>query len=258
MTAQVESIVQMGGIHASRTIGAGRPGDGGGQQAVETRHHERNGISRRAVGHVNTSQFTKLGVLATIVIVVAVSAAQLINYAFFSHRIPALDPASDGGVSGAAGNIALAAAAVSAWVLAAHMRPARLAAVVLAALLTFLAVDDVVRLHDRIPHWLAFYLPVLAAVFICLAAVARGHRGAGPAVVDRLIGAGLLLLLCSFSLHVLGRRLLLDLGLSDTAGLAYQTKAAVKHGTEVAGWLLITLGLLRLGSPATRHPDPVM
>jgi hypothetical protein len=214
-----------------------------------------------------TSRFTRLGVLVTIVIVLCGSAAQLVNYGFLDQRIRALDPGSDRGVFGFLADVALVAAAVSAWVLAARVRSARPVAVVLAVLLTFLAVDDVVRLHDHIPHWLAFYLPVLAAVFICLAALTRGHPGrfrsradpgGGRAAVARLIGVGLLLLLCSFLLHVFGRRLLLDLGLSDTTGLAYQTKAAVKHGTEVAGWLLIALGLLRLGSHLTRHPDPVM
>ena len=75
--------------------------------------------------------------------------------------------------------------------------------------------------------------------------------------MDRLIGAGLLLLVFSFMLHVFGRRLLLDLGLSDTTGLAYQTKAALKHATEAAGWFLIALGLLRLGTTPTRHPDAI-
>jgi hypothetical protein len=254
----MKSIVRMDGIHVSRIVGAGRPRDDGGQQAADIRHHDDCRISRRAAAHVGMSRFTKLGILATIVIVVAVSAAQLINYGFFDQRIPALDPASDGGVFGWVGDIALAAAAVSAWVLAARMRSARPVAVVLAALLTFLAVDDVVRLHDHIPHWLAFYLPVLAAAFVCLVAVARGSRGQGPVVLDRLIGTGVVLLVFSFLLHLFGRRLLLELGLSDTAGLAYQTKAAVKHGTEVVGWLLIALGLLRLGTPVTRHPHPVV
>jgi hypothetical protein len=34
-------------------------------------------------------------------------------------------------------------------------------------------------------------------------------------------------------------------------------KAVVKHGTEVAGYLLVALGLLRLGLPRRRHPDAV-
>ena len=100
-----------------------------------------------------------------------------------------------------------------------------------------------------------FLLPVLAAVFVCLAVLARADPGAGRAVADPVIGAGLLLLLCSFLLHVFGRRLLLDLGFSDSAGLAYQVKAAVKHGTEVAGWFLIALGLLRLRSGPGRRRE---
>lgn len=254
---QMESIVRVDDTHSSRIVSVDRPRDGSGRHATETRHHDESGFSRRAASYVGTSRFTKLGILATIVIVVAGSAAQLINYEFFHQRLPALDPGSDGGVSGAVGDIALAAAAVSAWVLAARVRSARPVAVALGGLLTFLAADKVARLHDHIPHWLAFYLPVLAAALICLVAVARGHRGRGPAGMDRLIGAGLLLLVFSFMLHVFGRRLLLDLGLSDTTGLAYQTKAALKHATEAAGWFLIALGLLRLGTTPTRHPDAI-
>jgi hypothetical protein len=214
-----------------------------------------SGISSRTARDTGTGRFTKLGILVTIVIVLTVSAAQLINYGFFGQRIPALDPGSDGGVFGVIGDIAIAAAAISAWILAARARSARSVTAVLAGLLTFLTADNVMRLHDHIPHWLAFYVPVLAAAFICLVIIARGrsgspwfrvHRGEDRAVVDRLIGAGLLLLIFSFLLHVFGKRLLLDLGLSDTTGLAYQTKAAVKHATEVAGWLLIAFGLLRL------------
>jgi hypothetical protein len=225
-----------------------------------------SGISSHTAGDVGTDRFTKLGVLVTIFVVLPGSAAQLINYGFFHQEVPALDPGSDAGVFGAIDDIALAAAAVSAWVLAARVRPARPVAATLAMLLTFLATDKVVRLHDHIPHWLAFYLPVLAASFLCLMAVARGSsgrpqfrvdHGAGRAAVDRLIGVGLLLLAFSFLLHLLGVRLLVVLGVSDTTGLAYEIKAVVKHGTEVAGWLLIAIGLLRLNLSRGRHPSAV-
>ena len=186
----------------------------------------------------------KLGILATIVVVLAASAAELINYGFLGERVAALDPGSDDGVFGTAVDIALAAAAVSAWVFAARSRAARPVAAVLAGLLTFLVADQVTGLHNHIPHWLAFYLPVLVASFICLVAVARGLSGGS---LFRLIGVGLLLLAFSFFLHVFGPRLLQDLGLSDTTGWAYQIKAAIKHGTEVAGWSLIALGLYGLG-----------
>jgi hypothetical protein len=225
-----------------------------------------SGISRRTVSDVGTSRFIKSGILLTIAIVLAVSAAQLINYGFFDQRISVLDSESDGGVFGVLGDIALATAAASASVLAVRVRSARLVAAALAGLLTFLAADKVTRLHDHIPHWLAFYLPVLFASFICLAAVGRGPSGhpkfrvdrrAGRAVMDRLIRVGLLLLAFSFLLHVFGERLLLGLGVSDTTGLTYQIKVVVKHGTEVAGWLMIALGLLRLGLPRRAHPDAV-
>jgi len=201
-----------------------------------------SGVSSRTAGDVGTDRFTRLGIGVTIVVVLAGAVAQLISYRFFGQRIQALDARSDGGVVGAIGDVALAAAAVAAWILAARVRSARLVPVVLAVLLTFLAADKVVGLHDDIPHWLAFYLPVLLATFICLVAVGRG-----PAGMDRLIGTGLALLAFSFLLHLFGERLLLGLGAGNTTGLAYELKAVVKHGTEVAGYLLIALGLFRLG-----------
>ena len=131
------------------------------------------GISSYAADDVGTDRFTKVGVLATILIVLAGSAAQLINYGFFDQRIGALGSGSDGGVFGAVGDIAVAAAAVSAWLVAARVRSARPVAAVLAGLLTFLAVDQAVGLHDHIPHWLAF-LPARAP------RVVRMPRGGSP------------------------------------------------------------------------------
>jgi hypothetical protein len=196
-----------------------------------------------SVVQVSDIHARKLGILATAVVVLAASAAQFINYGFLGERIAALDPGSYFGVFGTAIDIALLATAVSAWVLAARSRAARSVAAVLAGLLTFLAADQATGLHNHIPHWLAFYLPVLAASFICLVTVARGLSGGS---LSPLIGVGLVLLALSFFLNVFGPRLLLDLGLSDTTGWADQVKAAIKHGTAVAGWSLIALGLYGL------------
>jgi hypothetical protein len=213
------------------------------------------GIPSRTAGDVDANRFMKSGILVIIVVVLAGSAAQLIDYGFFGLRIGPLNSATNGGIFGAVGDIALAAAACSAWVLTARVRSARSVAAALAVLLTFLAVDEATRLHYHVPYWLAFYLPVLAATFICLVAAARGHAGYprsrvdpgnGRAVTDRLIGIGLLLLTLSFLMHLSGDRLLLEFGAADYAGWAYQIKAVVKHGAEVAGSLLIVLGLLRL------------
>src|SRR5215471_3373855 len=212
------------------------------------------GMGGRTAGNAGADRFTRLGIIVTVLVVVAGAAAQLIDYAFFGQRIRALDSASGGGVFGVIGDFAVAAAAVSAWLLAVRVRPARWVAA-LAALLTFLAADRVTGLHEHISHWLAFYLPVLLASFMGLAAVARGpsgrlrfgfYRGIRRPVAARLIGVGLALLAFSFLLHVAGQRLMLELGV-NSEGLAYQIKVVAKHGAEVAGWLLITLGLLRSG-----------
>jgi hypothetical protein len=171
-------------------------------------------------------------------VVLAGTAAQLIGYELFHGRVPALNSASDGGLFGLVGDISIATATVAAWIVLVRVRPVRVAMVVLPPLLTFLTVDKVVRLHDHIPHWLVFYLPVLAATFVAAAAVARGLS---PRCV-RLAATGLALLIGSFALHQYGEWLLYHLGGSDT-GWLFQVKAVVKHGLEVAGWLLIALGL---------------
>jgi hypothetical protein len=217
--------------------------------------------SGRAPTAVRTDRLTKAGLAATILIVFAASAAELINHGF-DLKIQMLDSGSDGGVSGVLVDIAIATAAASAWLVTARMRSARPVAAILAVLLTFLAVDQVLALHNHIPHWLAFYLPLLLASFACLVALARGipwlrragaGQGAGSAVIERLIGSGLALLVVSFLLHLFGEHLMASLGLSNPAGWAYQVKLVIKHGTEVAGWLLIALGLFRLGLPGRRH-----
>jgi hypothetical protein len=213
-----------------------------------------SGMPSPTARDAGTNWFTKPGIIATTVVVLAGSAAQLVDYGFFGQRIGMLDSAADGGIFGAVGDISLAAAAGSAWVLAARARPPRSVVAALALLLTFLAVDGVTRLHEHVPHWLAFYLPVLAAALLCLAAVARGlswhprfrvDRSQYGISTDHLIGIGLVLLAFSFLVHVFGDRLLVELGAASN-GWAYQVKAVAKHGTEVAGWLLTALGLLRL------------
>jgi hypothetical protein len=212
----------------------------------------------RAPSGTKADRFTRIGVVATILIALATSAAGLIDHGL-DLNVPVLDSASDGGVFGALVDVAVGAAAASAWLVVARARSARSVATVLAVLLTFLAVDQVSGLHNHVPHWLAFYLPLLLASFVCLVAIARGlpglprvrtGQGAADAVVERLVGVGLVVLVFSFFLHLFGERLLAGLDVASPAGWAYQVKAVVKHGTEAAGWLLIALGLLRLGLPS--------
>jgi hypothetical protein len=184
-----------------------------------------------------TGRALHIAVGISVAVVIAGSAAQLVDHGFHLG-IRALDSSRDGGAFGIVGDLASLSAAGAAWLVLARERPVRPDVVALPPLLTFVAVDKVTRLHDHVPHYLVFYAPVLLAALACLALATR--RAKGPA--RRLLGVGLMLLAGSFALHLGGERLLQALALDGT-GWPGQIKAVVKHGLEVEGWFLVTLGL---------------
>jgi hypothetical protein len=189
-----------------------------------------------------------VGVVAVVVIVLAAAAGHLVDYYAFELRLRRLDLATDASAFELVGTCALIGAATAAWVLLAGERRRTSPLVALPPLLTFLAADDILRLHDDIAHWQLLYVPVLIATFAALVAVARilPRQGMG------LIGAALGLLTVSYLLHRYGEYLVDALGISRT-GVLYQAKVIVKHCSEGAGWLLIALALL-LGAGARRPP----
>jgi hypothetical protein len=180
----------------------------------------------------------RVGVLAIILVVAAGTVAQLVDFGIYHLRIAALNSASDGGVFGVVGDLSLGAAALVAWMVLLRAQNRGATTIVLPPLLTFLAVDKVLHLHDRIPHWLVLYLPLLAATFVVLASVARVM----PVRSRRLVGTALVLLAVSFIVHQYGERLLLAHS-APVNGWAFQMKAVIKHGAEVGGWLMAALGL---------------
>jgi hypothetical protein len=123
----------------------------------------------------------------------------------------------------------------------------------LAPLLTFLAVDKALRLHDHVPHWLVLYLPLLAGAFLLLLEV--GRRTTLRA--RRLIVVALALLAVSLLVHQYGGDVLVLLHASPT-GWLYQFKGVTKHGAELAGWLLVGLGLVVgcVSAEAKATPSP--
>jgi hypothetical protein len=195
-------------------------------------------LSGHSASSAGTGRLIAIGISATTGIVLAGTAAQLIGYGVFHGRVPALNSASDGGLFGLVGNISIAAATLAAWIVLLHIRPRTIAMVALPLLLSFLTIDKISRLHDRIPGWLVFYLPVLAATFVVTAAVARRLS---PRCF-RLTAIALALLVGSFLLHEYGEWLLFRVG-GSTTGWMFQVKAVVKHGLEVAGWFFVALGL---------------
>jgi len=178
------------------------------------------------------------GLTAILILVLAGAAAQLADYGFGLGPGP-LDSSADGGVFGVVGDLALASAALAAWATLGRARARTHVVSVLAVLLTFLAVDKALSMHDQIPHWPAYYAPVIVAALVALVAVAGDLSRRSL----RLMAAGLLLLGAAFVLHFTGETLLDKLHASHS-GWAAEVKAVVKHGAELAGWLIVALALM--------------
>ncbi|HET7073133.1 MAG TPA: hypothetical protein VFI55_03505 [Mycobacterium sp.] len=178
------------------------------------------------------------GIAATGAVVLAGTAAQLIDYGFLDGRVAALDSATDGGIFGVVGDVSLALATAAAWTVLIRMRPVTAATVALPPILTFLTIDKAFRFHDHIPHWIVFYLPLLAAVFVAAVSIARRLSSR----CFRVIAIALAMLAGAFLINRSGDWILREVGGWDN-GWMWQVKAVVKHGLEVAGWLLMALGL---------------
>jgi hypothetical protein len=189
-------------------------------------------------GNAKTRRLVVAGTVATTAAVLAGAAGQLIGYGVFEGKVAALDSSTDGGVFGVIGDVSLIGAAGAAWTLFARTRPVTMSTAVLPPLLTFLAVDKVIRLHDHIHGWLTIYLPVLGGTLVSVVIIARrsSPRSARLAVI------ALTLLTASFLIHLFGEQAIELVAAPD--GWAYQFKGITKHGAEVAGWLLLALGFV--------------
>jgi hypothetical protein len=178
------------------------------------------------------------GIAATGAVVLAGTATQLIAYGLLGDRVALLDAGQDGGIFGVVGDVSLVLAAAAAWIVLIRMRPVTAATVALPPLLTFLAIDKTFRFHDHIPHWVVYYLPVLAGAFVAAAAIARRLS---PRCF-RVIAIALAMLAGAFLINRTGDWILRVTGGYDY-GWWWQVKGLVKHGLELAGWLLVALGL---------------
>ena len=176
------------------------------------------------------------GVALATALVLAGAAAQLADYGL-GLDAPALDSSTDGGAFGLLGNVALASAALAALLLA-RIRPRSELTVALSVLLLFLALDKALRVHDHLPGWPVYYLPVLFSTVALLVQVGQRLPRPGPG----LMAAAVLLLAGALILHFAGEAILHAVGVGRE-GWGAQLKAAVKHGAEVEGWLLVALAL---------------
>ena len=127
--------------------------------------------------------------------------------------------------------------------------------IVLAALIAYLSLDDVLSLHERfaltvgkrafedilrpefiVRMWVLFYAPLVAVVAVLLFRMTRDRRPA-----DGLVRLGLLLLALAVAFEVagFGTTLLVDRSTTWPDSI----EVALEEGAELGGWILIAAGL---------------
>jgi hypothetical protein len=112
------------------------------------------------------------------------------------------------------------------------------------ALLFLVEVSSVHVVVDRHSYGKLIYVPVLAALVLCLWRLALDSEQAP------LVWSAILTLMLAYVVHLFGARVVETLGWG-AGSWVYQLKVGVKEGAELAGWLLLVVALMRLGGDAS-------
>jgi hypothetical protein len=166
-------------------------------------------------------------------------ATHLIDFDAYHLRIRLLDSSYEWSWSHLLATVAFAAGAIAGWIGAMRPIPHRRVWLTICGLFAFLFVDNLTRLHEHIAVWPLIYAPLLAGLFVAIAAVTWKTDGAV------IVATGIGLLFVSLAIHVFGPQFVSMLGWGVNSW-PYQVKIAVKEGTELAGWVLLVPALGRL------------
>jgi hypothetical protein len=158
---------------------------------------------------------------------------QLIDFGLFHLNLRIIDSNHHKSVFGAASLIAQAAAAGAIVLRAARPSPVRLAWILLGGLVALLVV---IRALLKYHLWLL--LGPVAVIFVLLCWLVSRD----PRAVQMIVLRSLILLVCSFALHVVGPTA--DTGHWGERSWIFQLIAIIKHGAELAGWILMATGML--------------
>lgn len=190
---------------------------------------------------------------ALLLVVLAVAAQTLLHLVNrVTLETPALDVNMEHTVFSLTAALTIAAAAAGAALTTRAGEPTFPTAV-LAAVLAFLAVDELFVLHERLGVrvaallglssdwdsvvWPAVYLPVIGLVFLLFLDMARR----APRDVGRLVLVGLGCLVAAVVLEVVSYRF----STSETApGLIHALEGAAEEGLELMGWGLLAAATL--------------
>ncbi len=172
------------------------------------------------------------GVCIAVMLGVGVAVAQVVDYEL-GLRSFALDSSSDRSLVGGLTMLLLTAATAGAWLLAATRAEQRGTSIIGALCLTTIVALKL----SMVPHAALLAAPFAAGAFVCLWRLA-----AGGSIAGRVVRAACIVLGVSFVAHVFGGWLVTELGRGGDSWI-YQIKVIVKHGSELAGWMLLATGL---------------
>ena len=190
------------------------------------------------------TQVMTAGLLLTAAVVFAQTASQWIDFRLFDLRLEVLDSDHHASVFGAVSILAQAVAAAAIGLRAVSgRRPALLLVVALVGVLTVPR-----ALMRYVPAFERYDVPILVAplTVACVVLCALTFRDARR--VRFIVWGSLVLLACSFALHAVG--LQADGSRAYLAHTwAYQGTGMLKHGAELAGWMLLATGMAAVASP---------
>jgi hypothetical protein len=189
------------------------------------------------------TQVMTAGLLLTAAVVFAQTASQLIDFHFFDLRLRLLDSGHHLSVFGAASILAEAVAAAAIALRAVSMR--RLAWLLVAVPVGVLIIPRALMRYETV--FARYDVPILvvplAVVFVVLCALTfRDARR-----VRFMVWGSLVLLACSFALHAVGPQADADGRATTyliTHNWAYQATGILKHGSELAGWMLLATAVV--------------
>jgi hypothetical protein len=203
---------------------------------------------------------------------IAVGAVHLANEFLFDNWSRHLNPNVEGNALTWVNSLVTLAAAGAAALLARALGPKGRQVLMLAAVVAFFALDDLLAIHESLgvgltlfglPEmggiWVALYFPLFGFSITVLWALAEGAVG-GP-----MLRRGVLLLAAAVAADLFAAGVVPAFG-GERGGWLYELEIALEESAELAGWLLIACGLagMWLAAKATapardrgQPPEPV-
>lgn len=179
-----------------------------------------------------TSRVIVGGLLATGVMVACLAATQLVNFAVYNLRFESLDSDYHSSVFGVASLLAQAAAALAIVWRGTGVARQRRAWLVLGGL-----VAGLVFVRGLTTFNATLLAAPLGFVLVLLCWVTWRE----PRATRSAVWAGLILMVTSLALHKVG--LAADSSTASDYTWPYQLLTVVKHGCELAGWMLLATGI---------------